>query len=1332
MSNVRPPPRRTSGIVLVVVLLGLALMMILLLALFAGTLQQSHGAAGDALLGREEMLADSAVALVIGQIGQASTQAGQAWISQPGLLRTYAAADASRKPTSCYKLYSTASLANMIDQTGTLAFMAADVPSDWSSRPADYTDLNSPVQAIYPILAQTAVGTVPGIGTDTGQVAMPVAWLYQLQDGTLGPASNGTAANPIVARIAFWTDDETSKININTAGCGSSWNTPRTNSLDDVTGSTMQPAAGEFSAYPGHPATISLGGVFPALMPQQLLGLTPRYAWGGSQFGSQTTMPGESVPLKTDRLYASVDELCFSSSLTSGGQRQPNPVGANSTAASQFQNELKTARFVLTAHSEAPETTLLGEPRVAIWPVAEAPVSDTTRLTATDRAIMTAATVGAGTANVRTYYFQRNDPLNALDDFDPKNTATSPATASNLRLFNDLVARGTVLQPGYSAAFDSTNPAAKYPDANWNQIMLEITDFIRGLNSVDPNPAITPFAKSDPTTGIGRGFIVPLTMQYGPVANQMTLRGLGRCPTLSSLTLVFYVCGFQFSDGTVVDFDNPPDDVKGDTWNSYFGPGKTWWTKLKYELVRAFVIPCTFMPACGYPEVSDACKIQIAELSNLQVSSGSSPLAGFGFQDPATSALLGTPFQKLPSERAWGGNEGPLAWLGTADELMNGQSVNYPFAPPPGSTAFKVPMTTTAPTLLNPQTAGLAWPPTYRLNFVGADLTVSVIDSKGHVLQTLAVHVPSFTTTAPFSAGAPTINCEGNQADSPLIGPSQSDWTGNKNCAVQPSWYMSLVHRLEAWPTSRAMMIQAGDITRSVEVCGDPSTQRGYGGDLRVTGALSSVPSSMFQPHPGYYLLANHQGGSQAHNFRFADGTSASFAPGILDSDNLTPTNASYGLNKAVAQAKYPTPTKPLLSVADWRGSPPTFPPAYYSTFTNPPCSVPTGTNEVYMTGTMSGDWDTGPGFAPDGALIDLPDSGTTLDPADAYQSLTTGLPGAATLRTPNALVPSPVIFGSLPAGINPNDSLLAATNPNGQPQSQQWRTLLFCPYPAASTPITDPLGIPYASGPLLHPGAASPPDHLILDNFWMPVVEPYAISTCMATAGKINLNDQIAPFTYLHRNTALRALLDSLRIPAVSVSDAGSPATVVSYKSKATGAAIPSIWNAVDDDATVAQIENRFSGGSTDAYLSESEICTVPLVPLVNPPSPFSTNVAATRAALVSYWDATAAASSGGLTGDNLRELPYAQLYGRLTTRSNSYTVHVHVQVLKKLTRDPNQNEWNEGTDVVLGDWRGSYEIERDLDPTIAAPVAGKSLAGTVSAPGYKFRIINARAFEP
>jgi len=331
------------------------------------------------------------------------------------------------------------------------------------------------------------------------------------------------------------------------------------------------------------------------------------------------------------------------------------------------------------------------------------------------------------------------------------------------------------------------------------------------------------------------------------------------------------------------------------------------------------------------------------------------------------------------------------------------------------------------------------------------------------------------------------------------------------------------------------------------------------------------------------------------------------------------------------------------------------------------------------------GDWDTGPGFASDGAQINLPDAGTTNAPLSAYFSLTGGSVGAPTQRTPNALVPSPVIFGSLPAGINPT----------APAQSEPWRTLLFCPYPA---------------GDATHPGFTSPPDYLVLDNFWMPVVEPYAISGTMTTTGKINLNDQIAPFTYLHRSTGLHALLNDLRIPAIPTSMAA--------KYKTAGSPITSIWKTVDENATIAQIENRFSTG--DAYLCEGEICSVPIVPL----GTASTSVVATKTALDSFWNG----SSGGgrLTGDNLRELPYAQLYGRLTTRSNSYTVHVRVQVLKKLTGDPNQNVWNEGVDLVLGDWRGSYEIERYLDPAATAPASGQPLGP------YKFRIVSSRRFAP
>jgi hypothetical protein len=114
--------------------------------------------------------------------------------------------------------------------------------------------------------------------------------------------------------------------------------------------------------------------------------------------------------------------------------------------------------------------------------------------------------------------------------------------------------------------------------------------------------------------------------------------------------------------------------------------------------------------------------------------------------------------------------------------------------------------------------------------------------------------------------------------------------------------------------------------------------------------------------------------------------------------------------------------------------------------------------------------------------------------------------------------------------------------------------------------------------------------------------------------------------------------------------------------------------------------------------------------------------NVADTQAGLLSFWNGI----GGGLTGDNLRELPYAQLYGRLTTRSNSYTVHVRVQILQKLTHDPNQNTWNEGVDLVQGDWRGSYEVERYLDPAASAPAAGSQLGP------YKFRILSSRRFSP
>jgi hypothetical protein len=190
-------------------------------------------------------------------------------------------------------------------------------------------------QTVFPIADPSAIGPVQGFtattnstigvtvvsgNSSTRRLPMPSRWLYMLKDGTLAAASTSgnvsiaivagaTAANPIVGRVAFWTDDETSKVNINTAS-GAPWNsanttvntswggslttrnpanfwdTPIIASPQDVNLAISQPWQGEFQRYPGHPATISLSAALPILTTRDSIeALAPRLATGGSRGG---------------------------------------------------------------------------------------------------------------------------------------------------------------------------------------------------------------------------------------------------------------------------------------------------------------------------------------------------------------------------------------------------------------------------------------------------------------------------------------------------------------------------------------------------------------------------------------------------------------------------------------------------------------------------------------------------------------------------------------------------------------------------------------------------------------------------------------------------------------------------------------------------------------------------------------------------------------------------------------------------------------------------------------------------------------------------------------
>jgi hypothetical protein len=272
---------QSRGVALVLVLAFLALISVFVIGFFSSASGELTASTSYAAGITTRQLADSTINLVEGQIREATTRLApdaadrekdfDAWASQPGMIRTFRGGpNASPETTALYKLYSSDQM--VVDETGAVKTFRSikDVPAGaggWYTQPALYTDLNEPVsipdptngsQNIdrYPIFdpftfsppgtpesqINPASGKVYGAELtrddelpSNRQARMPVRWLYILRDGTvaapLTDAGNGgktasfstekahpTPENPIVGRIAFWTDDDTCKVNINTAG----------------------------------------------------------------------------------------------------------------------------------------------------------------------------------------------------------------------------------------------------------------------------------------------------------------------------------------------------------------------------------------------------------------------------------------------------------------------------------------------------------------------------------------------------------------------------------------------------------------------------------------------------------------------------------------------------------------------------------------------------------------------------------------------------------------------------------------------------------------------------------------------------------------------------------------------------------------------------------------------------------------------------------------------------------------------------------------------------------------------------------------------------------
>lgn len=613
--NRLPKKSRRRGMALIVVLGCLIFLSALALAFLAGvgTELKSSKLYADGTTVR--LMAESCVNLVMGQIKTATSgrdESGNdlAWASQPGMIRTY---DGQGNLHKAYKLYSSGEwvISGVVD-----AGAEANERMDWKSKPAHFTDLNASSSGIYPILDPAAEGVVEGFSfasslpSGVAKGEMPVQWLYILKNGEIVPPEKAvsathtavvaaaTAGNPIVGRIAFWTDDETGKVNINTASGGTFWDTSRVTSEYDRNMAINLPVKNEFQRYPGHPAMTSLQVALPSISGLGMAyALSPRLVDGGSKGG--TVSSASPINLKRDRLYSSVDELMF------------NPLRGTQGIA---KGDLSRSRFFVTASSRAPEVNLFNEPRVALWPLSK-------NGGAAYRSPQDDLIAFCSTINGKPYYFQRDDPGSQSADYD--------SIERNRSLFAYLQRLTGSAIPGFGGKFST-----KYA-ADRDQILTEIFDYIRCVNLNDQ--AVTaPYAP--------KGQVIPIRVATPTGEN----RGFGRFPLVHEIAIVF--AGIGEGKNTLSTPNVAATKVAAGQVPFYAGIDSKGTPPDNTRAIQAFIVISFLNPAQGWCAYTPDFTVEIDGLDQFELNH-----VKMGFPSSGTTLVNYPSTLAIFQQQKWGG-----------------------------------------------------------------------------------------------------------------------------------------------------------------------------------------------------------------------------------------------------------------------------------------------------------------------------------------------------------------------------------------------------------------------------------------------------------------------------------------------------------------------------------------------------------------------------------------------------------------------------------------------------------------------------------------------------
>lgn len=1388
------PPRghgHRSGVALVIVLVMLILLSGIMIAFISSANTENVSAKVSAQGVEARQAAESAADFVIGQIREATSDGtgDVTWVSQPGAIRSVGKNASNNK---VFKLYSSdvmQVLESAYKPDTNMSESGLDASGDASKPLKGYVDLNEPAfvpaagstsaapiyEARYPIVSPygkyaysggkfttTSEPTTAGSGAIEGfycsgykdtkkdsngatipLLPMRVKWLYILKDGTISgtnPAGKITAAtvgNPPVARTGFWVDDESCKLNINTATEGTYWDTPVVAAVQEsgsMSGageptstppaslnlSMAQPVRAEYQRFPGHPATTSLSPAIrwlfnvPGTMPypptntadiefkEAIYRLAPRVTETFSNIpsGPDSSRAGtlrakdaaKTRKPDTDRLYASVDEYFFRPDRTGrdygeGTSTHSDPPGSGTSKdvpiAGFTPDNLEKVRFFLTANSRTPELNVFGKPRVTTWPIH----MQVKQRSAFDDLFDYCSKVGG-----RSFNFKRSDSNSPVVDIG------SPQAKDNLSLYSYLQDMTATDIPFVGSSFSK-----KLGLDNRDQLLTEIFDYIRSTNLVDTEAgshgnvapmrtagnaapsqsdntyqlAFTPFLwKSTENTGTsyGSGQVVPIRISAalnGGKGGGKDTQGFGRFVTPNEVAVLFFRVGKT----------GPTDPVQ----------------------MQAVILIDMYTLGCGYPGLAErySTRIRIPGVDPVPPKGASVPQIPFKVVDAAgkqTDLNFPKDAVNVVDVDAY---SGPIGRMFMPSRGFENQ-FHYITTPTAldWNTSAKTFSKTGSFAAPNPKeypfySDVMTFPSgTKEFGLIGGSMT---IDIYRRLPGTSEVQDKIQTITLKF----PDNNSPGASPKNVLPVPGSIANTSSSDFKTRTTRGLSAGRsdlNSGGGATSGYTWIENGDTIRSMDVGGTIAK-----GDVRIVAAQIEIVQpddkyTYFEPRGNglspkpYDNVAN----PRVHGLRVGRG--GYMTPGATTGSAWDPNHPE---QIPPSSGKYLDDGSLVKGTSATRRQDRT-------------PQLPPGMDGVFMKNGYPGDWDRGISKNVDGPYINRADEGNVnFEPASGNLGIPyyLGFSGFSEVGpsyfSPNRMMPSAVMFGGLLT------RALSDGPTGGDPAP--WETLLLRPLAFANEH---------------RGGSVTPPDHYILDLFHMPVVEPYAISEPLSTAGKVNLNYVIAPFgyvkpagapsgaAYIERKTSILGVLKVMKLLLVNKN----------ATQHAHGPDDPTQTNTLfrydlDRTKTMIEIEDRIK--NKGLFRTASEICEIPLHPVgastASPTAPSKLGDWKT------FWDTYA------MTGDNGRERPYAMIYPRVTAKSNVFTAYIRAQSLRMTPRTTDDFTFDDQKDQITGEYRGSTTIERFIDPNdLAIANYDPSKKDSGLDPYYRFRIVNTKRFSP